>query len=62
MGSAFRYESPTLEEQKRIACELTMPSGERRKFMHFIEAAQWSAANALGGDTNPWFAKGAPVE
>src|ERR1700738_2676506 len=35
------------EEQKRIACELTMPSGERRRFTDFIEAAQWSAANAL---------------
>jgi hypothetical protein len=34
------------EEQKRIACELTLPSGERRKFIDFIEAAQWSSANA----------------
>jgi hypothetical protein len=46
------------EEQKRTACELTMPSGERRSFADFIEAAQWSAANALMGDANPWLTNG----
>jgi hypothetical protein len=50
------------EEQKRIACELTMPSGERRKFTDFIEAAQWSAANALQGDSNPWRENGIKVD
>ena len=50
------------EEQKRIACELTMPSGERRKFTDFIEAAQWSAANALQGDSNPWRQNGIKVD
>ena len=50
------------EEQKRITCELTMPSGERRKFTDFIEAAQWSAANALQGDSNPWRQNGIKVD
>lgn len=49
------------EEQKRIACVLTMPSGERRRFADFIEAAQWSAANALMGDANPWLKNGTPI-
>jgi hypothetical protein len=49
------------EEQKRIACELTMPSGERRKFTDFIEAAQWSAAKALQGDSNPCLANGTTI-
>jgi hypothetical protein len=49
------------EEQKRTACELTMPSGERRRFADFIEAAQWSAANALMGDANPWLTNGTPI-
>jgi len=49
------------EEQKKIACDLTMPSGERRRFADFIEAAQWSAANALQGDSNPWLANGKTV-
>jgi hypothetical protein len=49
------------EEQKKIACELTMPSGERRRFADFIEAAQWSAANALRSDSNPWLANGTTV-
>jgi hypothetical protein len=39
------------DEEKRIACELTLPSGERRRFADFIEAAEWSAANALQGDS-----------
>jgi hypothetical protein len=46
------------EEQKRVACELTMPSGERRKFTDFIEATQWSAANTLQGYSNPWRTNG----
>ena len=49
------------EEQKRIACQLTMPSGEQRNFTDFIEAAQWSAANALQGEANPWIANGTAV-
>jgi hypothetical protein len=49
------------EDQKKIACELTMPSGERRRFADFMEAAQWSAANALRGDSNPWHANGTTV-
>ena len=35
------------EEQKRVPCELTMASGERRKFNDFVGVAQWSAANAF---------------
>jgi hypothetical protein len=50
------------EEQKRIACEMTTPSGERRKFTDFIEAAQWSAANALEGASNPWLDNGTPLD
>jgi hypothetical protein len=50
------------EEQKRIPCELKMPSGERRRFADFIDAPQWSAANALMGDANPWITNGTPVE
>lgn len=46
------------EEEKRTSCELTMPSGERRKFVDFIEAAQWSAANVPPGDSNPWLENG----
>jgi hypothetical protein len=46
------------EEQKKISCERTMPSGEQRRFANFIEAAQWSAANALQGDSNPWYRNG----
>lgn len=49
------------EEQKKITCELTLPSGERRRFADFREAAQWSAANALQGKFNPWLAIGTPV-
>jgi hypothetical protein len=49
------------KEQKKIPCELAMPSGERRRFADFIEAAQWSAANALMGDTNPWFTNGTKI-
>lgn len=46
------------EDQKNVTCELTMPSGERRRFKDFLEAAQWSVANALQGNKNPWFKKG----
>lgn len=49
------------EEQKEAPCELTMPSGERRQFIRFLEAAQWSAANALPGDLNPWLTNGSLV-
>jgi hypothetical protein len=45
-----------------MAVPAAVPSGERRKFIDFIEAAQWSAANALGGDSNPWLANGTTVE
>jgi hypothetical protein len=38
-----------------------MPSGERRRFTDFIEAAQWSTANALQGDSNPWHKNGTTV-
>ena len=61
MGNAFVTNPRRSEEQKRIACELTMPSGEKRKFNDFIEAAPWSAANALQGDSNPWLANGTTV-
>src|ERR1700726_2373715 len=50
------------EEQKRIDCELTIPSGARGKFTDYIEAAQWSAANALQGDSNPWRQNGIKVD
>jgi hypothetical protein len=49
------------EEQKRIACELTTPTGERRRFADLIEAAQWSAANALQGESNPWLIMELPL-
>jgi hypothetical protein len=39
------------DEQKRIPCELTLPSEERIRFADFIEAAQWSVANVLQGDS-----------
>ena len=41
------------QEQKSVACTLTVPSGERRSFSDLIEVAQWSAANALGDSSNP---------
>ena len=50
-----------IEEQKRVACELTTPFGERRRFADFVEAAQWSAANALQGQSNPWLANGSAI-
>ncbi len=56
------------EEQKSIACELTMPSGERRKFTEFIEAAQWSlrmpckAIPTLACEWNDGYVKGTPQE
>lgn len=46
------------EEQKNVAVVLTAPSGERRRFDHFLALAQWSAANALQGDTNSWHENG----
>jgi hypothetical protein len=50
------------EEEKRIACELTMSSGERRQFADFIEAAQWSVGNALPGHSNPWLENGRKLD
>lgn len=50
------------KEQKMAPCELTLASGERRKFNDFVAVAQWGAANALQGDSNPWFANGTTVE
>ncbi len=49
------------EEEKLIACELIMPSGELRKFSDLIEVAQWSAANVLRGHSNPWLWNGTKV-
>jgi len=41
-------------EQKNLVVELLAPSGEHRRFLRFLALAQWSAANALQGDANPW--------
>jgi hypothetical protein len=51
------------EEQKNLAVvELSAPSGERRRFAHFLAVAQWSAANALQGDANPWLENGTKLD
>jgi len=49
------------EEQKRIACELTMPSGERRRFTDFIEAVSGVLRMPLQGDSNPRLTNGTTV-
>ena len=46
------------EEQKSPPVELIAPSGERRRFAHFMALAQWSAASALKGEENPWHGNG----
>jgi hypothetical protein len=46
------------DEQKALAFEMSTPSGERRRFANLLEVAQWSSANALKGDTNPWLENG----
>jgi hypothetical protein len=68
VGNVWQFPQSTpnssviLRHQIIKATELTMPSGERRNFTDFIEAAQWSAANALQGDSNPWRENGIKVD
>jgi hypothetical protein len=59
VGSACCDESLALRRtEEKIICELTMPLGQQRQFVDLIEAAQWSAANALQGNANPWHENG----
>jgi hypothetical protein len=46
------------EEQKLIPAEMTTPLGLHLRFENVMELAQWSAANALGGDDHGWLKNG----
>ena len=46
------------EQDKAVAVEMITSGGEKRRFSHFLDLAQWSAANALFGTENDWINNG----